>query len=129
MKKTHIIAILMLVVAAVTLVISSKDLSTYSTFQMAENSGNRVKVVGTLSLADPIVYAPEVDPNSFTFYMLDQEGLKRKVTLTQPKPRDFERAEQVVVTGRAADGEFTANEILMKCPSKYKDEELALRKS
>lgn len=129
MKKTHIIAILMLVVAAVTLVISSQDLSTYSTFQMAENSGNRVKVVGTLSLADPIVYTPEVDPNSFTFYMLDQEGLKRKVTLTQPKPRDFERAEQVVITGRAADGEFTANEILMKCPSKYKDEELALRKS
>lgn len=119
----------MLVVAAVTLVISSQDLSTYSTFQMAENSGNRVKVVGTLSLADPIVYTPEVDPNSFTFYMLDQEGLKRKVTLTQPKPRDFERAEQVVITGRAADGEFTANEILMKCPSKYKDEELALRKS
>lgn len=128
MRRTHVIAIVMLVVAATALIISSKDLSTYSTFNIAENSGNRVKVVGTLSLSDPIVYQPEVDPNQFTFFMIDQEGQKRQVTLLQPKPRDFERAEQVVITGRSSESGFNANEILLKCPSKYKDEELALRK-
>lgn len=130
MKKTHIAALIMMLAAVVILIMSSKNLSTYATFSSASQVEARVKVVGQLSLEDPMTYDPEKDANYFAFYMKDEEDQKRKVVLREPKPRDFERSEQIVVTGRMnAQNEFEADEILLKCPSKYKDEELALRKS
>ena len=130
MKKTHIAALIMMLAAAVILIMSSKNLSTYATFTSAGQSEARVKVVGQLSLEDPMTYDPEKDANYFTFFMKDEEDQKRKVVLREPKPRDFERSEEIVVTGRMNDqDEFEADEILLKCPSKYKEEELALRKS
>lgn len=120
----------MLLAAITTLILSSKNLSTYSTFQMATKNGGKAKVVGNLSLMDPIEYNPEDNPNYFSFYLVDQAGLKKKVILNKPKPRDFERSEQIVVTGKMNEQDnFSASEILLKCPSKYKDEELALRDS
>jgi cytochrome c-type biogenesis protein CcmE len=59
--------------------------------------------------------------------MKDANGEERKVVLHQPKPQDFEMSEQIVVTGEMETGVFQASEILMKCPSKYKDEEIAVR--
>lgn len=107
---------------------SSQDLSTYATFEIATKNKSKSKIVGQLSLKDPIVYQPEVDANRFSFYLIDEAGSKKKVILMEPKPRDFERSEQIVVTGRMnAQDEFMASEVLLKCPSKYKDEELALR--
>ena len=47
--------------------------------------------------------------------------------MNKPKPQDFERSESVVVTGEMRNNEFVANEILMKCPSKYKDDEIRIR--
>jgi cytochrome c-type biogenesis protein CcmE len=43
------------------------------------------------------------------------------------KPQDFERSEQIVLTGKMKGDEFVATDILMKCPSKYKDEEIYLK--
>jgi cytochrome c-type biogenesis protein CcmE len=37
------------------------------------------------------------------------------------KPQDFERSEQVVIKGKMQGTAFQADEILMKCPSKYND--------
>jgi len=34
----------------------------------------------------------------------------------------------LVLTGAMENGAFVADEILMKCPSKYKEEEIAIRK-
>lgn len=118
----------MMAAAIVILIVSSKDLSTYSNFTSAEANGSRVKIVGHLSIDHPIEFKPEVDPNRFSFYMKDEQSIVKKVVLNQSKPRDFERSEQIVVTGRMKDSEeFVADEILLKCPSKYKEEELALR--
>jgi cytochrome c-type biogenesis protein CcmE len=39
------------------------------------------------------------------------------------KPQDFERSEQIVLTGKMRGEDFVASDMLMKCPSKYKDEE------
>jgi cytochrome c-type biogenesis protein CcmE len=36
-------------------------------------------------------------------------------------------SEQIVVTGQLKGEEFIATDILLKCPSKYKDEELYLK--
>jgi cytochrome c-type biogenesis protein CcmE len=61
--------------------------------------------------------------------MKDADGVERKVILNKPKPQDFEMSEQIVVTGELQNDAFMANEILMKCPSKYKDEELSVKES
>ena len=74
-----------------------------------------------------MVYDPQVDPNYFSFYMKDTEGEERKVVLLGSKPQDFELSEQLVLTGKTADDGFVATEMLMKCPSKYKDEEVYIR--
>ena len=129
MRKTHIVAILLLVAGASFLVFSSNDFSTFSTFERAEKSGKRVKIAGQLSLSDPMHYDPETDANFFSFYLIDSKEEKRKVIIKEPKRRDFERSEQIVVTGTILEnGDFLATEMLLKCPSKYKEEELALRK-
>ena len=129
MKKTHMTALILVVVAIILLVMSTKDLSTFSTFSKAELSGSRVKIAGQLSKTDLMVYNPEKDPNYFSFFLIDNTNEKRKVIVREPKRRDFERSEQIVVTGKMNDsGEFEATEMLLKCPSKYKEEELALRK-
>lgn len=72
-------------------------------------------------------YNPEEDPNYFSFYLEDQNGEERQVVLTQAKPQDFEMSEQVVVTGKWSGEQFVASEVLLKCPSKYKDEEIYLK--
>jgi cytochrome c-type biogenesis protein CcmE len=75
-----------------------------------------------------MIYDPVVNPNLFTFYLKDTNGKEVLVNLLKPKPQDFELSEQVVVTGDMQGDAFVANEVLMKCPSKYKDEEIYMKK-
>lgn len=129
MKKIHFILIVMVLVGIGLLVSASKDMSTYATFETAIKNGQRVKIAGELAQDEKLVYEPEVNPNLFSFFLVDSDGKKNKVILMQPKPQDFEMSEQVVVTGEMINNDFVADEVLMKCPSKYKDEELALRRN
>lgn len=126
MKKMHIIALIAIIAGISIIVIGSKDVSTYSNFNDAL-SGESVKISGELDLDQDIIYNPETDPNSFSFHMIDKNGATKKVILNKPKPQDFEKAESVVVTGQLKDDIFVASEILMKCPSKYKEEEVRIR--
>ena len=64
-------------------------------------------------------YMPE--RNQFSFTALDKEGNERKVIYFQPKPQDFERSEEITMKGFATDTAFVAEQILMKCPSKYNE--------
>lgn len=107
---------------------TSIDVSTYATFESATQSQSRVKIAGTLNKSKSMEYDPTVDADRFVFHMLDSEGVSNQVVLQKPKPQDFERSEQIVLTGSMEEGVFVADEILMKCPSKYKEEEIALRK-
>lgn len=127
MKKIYIINILVILVGIFLLFSASKDMSTYGTFDAASANGKRMKVAGELVKDKEMKYDPEVDANAFSFYMMDADGHDAKVLLNKPKPQDFERSEQVVVTGSMKEGIFVADELLMKCPSKYKDEEINLR--
>jgi cytochrome c-type biogenesis protein CcmE len=109
------------------LVSASKDMSTYSTFAQVKRSGETAKVVGILAKDKPMYYNAEENPNLFKFYMADQEGEIHEVTLHAAKPQDFELSEQVVATGSFSGDQFIASSILMKCPSKYKNEEVLVR--
>lgn len=91
----------------------------YMNFEEAARSGTEVHVVGTWAEERPTQY--DRTRNVFTFYMRDQTGAVRKVKYNDPKPANFEEAEQVVVQGEAKDDVFVADNILVKCPSKYND--------
>ena len=128
MKPIHIVALLVLAGGVAALTMQAKDVSTYATFKDAVTASSKVKVAGKLIKDKPMVYDPVANPNLFTFYLKDQNGKEVLVNLLKPKPQDFELSEQVVVTGEMQGEAFVANEVLMKCPSKYKDEEIYMKK-
>ncbi len=127
MKKIHLIAILMIAAGIAALISFSGDVSTYSTFKKAIETEQKVKIVGVLSKDKEMHYDPVKDPNYFSFYIKDSNGEERKVILNSEKPQDFELSEQIVLTGKMRGEEFIASDMLMKCPSKYKDEEVYVR--
>src|SRR5690606_9192027 len=66
----------------------------------------------------------EIDKSNktFSFYMVDANGVELKVVYNGTIPNNFETATSVVVTGRYKNGVFHASDILTKCPSKYEEE-------
>lgn len=127
MNRNIIIALIFIATGILVFLSVSKDVSTYANFEVAASSGQTSKIVGQLSKDKPMLYDPQNAPNEFTFFMKDAEGTEKKVILNKPKPQDFEMSEQIVVTGKVEGDIFNASEILMKCPSKYKDEEIAVK--
>lgn len=127
MKIMPLIIVALMGAGVIMLISASKDMSTYSSFAEVRKSGEAAKVVGVLSKDKPMYYDAEKNANLFTFYMKDQDGEEHKVTLHAAKPQDFELSEQIVATGSFVGDEFVASSILMKCPSKYKNEEVLVR--
>lgn len=122
MKKTHIIGIIIIALAIGAIMGTVADSSTYADFTLAASSpGEEFHVVGKLDKSKELEYDPAVNAELFAFHMIDNSGVKRKVLFKGAKPQDFERSEQIVITGKSRGNEFIAEKILMKCPSKYTD--------
>ena len=130
MKKTHIV-LLVLVAAAVCIIVSMfGDFSTYETFSSAAaEPGKQYHVIGYLEKSKAMDYDPVKDPNRFTFFVKDKAGNVSKVVFSGAKPTDIERSEQIVMTGSMQGEEFHCNKIQMKCPSKYKNDQVVVGKS
>lgn len=125
MKKLHIIALIFIAVAIAGIAISASNYTSYEGFEKANQYEGKVyKIVGNLDLDGEMHYDPETNPNLFSFYMIDKEGVSQQVVYSDAKPQDFERSESLVVTGQSKDGVFQADQILMKCPSKYVEDEI-----
>ena len=69
-------------------------------------------------------YDPMVDPNYFAFTLVDTLKMAQRVVYNNPKPQDFDASEQVVITGSMKGNVFMADNILLKCPSKYVKKDL-----
>jgi cytochrome c-type biogenesis protein CcmE len=122
MKTIHIILVLIVVVAIAVVVSTLADSNTYADFgQAAKNPGREYHVIGKLNRQKAIDYNPQVNPNSFSFYMFDEAGVEKKVIYHSAKPQDFEKSEKVVIVGKMKGDEFIASSMLLKCPSKYND--------
>jgi cytochrome c-type biogenesis protein CcmE len=120
MKKTHLIALVIIAVAIAAIMSTLADASTYASFSEAGNNPKKVyHIVGKLNKEKPLVYNPQENANLFTFFLVDNNGMESKVVLEKSKPQDFEKSEQIVVIGKMEGGSFHASEVLMKCPSKY----------
>ena len=136
MKKIQIFGLVIIAVAIGIIVSTAGDASTYVDFskaqEMASGGDNEsIHVVGRLKkdAAGQILdmqYDPKIDPNYFTFTLVDNKNVARKVVYKSTKPQDFDKSEQVVVIGKMQNGTFAAEKILMKCPSKYKTDQVAV---
>jgi len=120
MKTIHIVILLILVIAVAVVVTTLTDSSTYSNFSEATATpGKEFHIIGVLDKKKPIEYDAKKDVNRFTFYLIDDKGLEKKVVYNNPKPQDFEKSEKVVIIGSMKNDEFLAKSLLLKCPSKY----------
>ena len=91
----------------------------YMDFEEAERTGSQAHVVGTWVESERFAY--DRSRNIFSFHMADEQGQVRKVHYSNPKPANFEDAEQLVIEGRVEGNVFVAEHILVKCPSKYNE--------
>ena len=66
-------------------------------------------------------YDAQKNANQFSFYLIDDKGVEKKVIYHNARPQDFEKSEKVVVIGSMKGDEFIAKSLLLKCPSKYND--------
>ena len=129
MKKSSILGIVAIAVLIAIIISIYGDSSTYASFTEAQTTDSELHVVGQLNKEKELVYNPIENANYFSFFMLDEEGKECKVVFNGSKPQDFERSEQIVLTGRMVGEEFHASKILMKCPSKYNDQEIEIIES
>jgi len=119
MKTKHIAGIIIIALAIGVIVSTYSDSSTYSTFTMATHQGELTHVIGKLDKNKEMHYNPYQNANLFSFYVRDKAGKECKVYFNGTKPQDFERSEEIVLMGKMVKGDFHAEKILMKCPSKY----------
>lgn len=124
MKKSSIIGLVVIAIAIAVVISTYTNTSTYGNFTEAKKNGTSLQVVGHLNKEKPLYYDATKDANYFSFYMKDKEGKECKVVFIGTKPQDFERSEQIVLTGKMKGSEFLASKILMKCPSKYTQDKL-----
>jgi len=124
MKKSSILGIVVIAVFIAIIISIYGDSSTYASFAEAQKTEAELHVVGQLNKEKELIYNPTQNANYFSFYMLDEHGQECKVVFQGSKPQDFERSEQIVLTGKMVGQEFHASKILMKCPSKYNDQQI-----
>ncbi len=132
MKRTHIILLVFIALSIGLLVSFMGNLSTYETIASARQSeGKTVTIIAKLDNSIPMEYNPVKDPNYLSFHILDTLGGKAKVVYHYGKPYDMEKAERVVLKGKMNGDVFEITQkdgILIKCPSKYKDDPESAKK-
>jgi len=126
MKKTHIVILVFIAASIAVLISFMGDLSTYETIASArQKEGKNVTIIAKLDKTKPMDYDPRINPNYLSFYIIDTLGNGTKVVYYYEKPYDMEKAERIVLKGKMKNNvfEITAKDgILIKCPSKYKDD-------
>jgi cytochrome c-type biogenesis protein CcmE len=121
MKPLHMIGIAIILLAIVTGYYGLQSALRPYTTSVAEaiGSGRSVQLAGFLGSTG----AYDTDGN-FTFDLQDNTGKMLKVVYAKPKPANFEQAVSVVAIGHydTARSAFVAEDMLVKCPSKYQEQ-------
>lgn len=134
MKNSHAIFIVFISIVIIIIITTFGDASTYVSFSEARlmyNIGNssKIHVVGQLNKNENNEIQGLMNSKnklSFSFDMIDENGKIESVFYGEPMPPDFLLSEQIVVIGSYNEERFIANEILLKCPSKYTENNIKL---
>ncbi len=92
------------------------NLTPYVSFDEATQSGRKVQVAGGL-VENSTEYVDATE--ELRFDMVEEDGATMTVVYKGVKPGNFEEAIQIVAVGAYSDGQFHAEQLLVKCPSKY----------
>jgi cytochrome c-type biogenesis protein CcmE len=123
MKKLQIAMLIVIAGAIAGLLTLTKDITTYDSIASArKKEGKYVHLIAKLDKKIPIVYDPVKDPNYLSFQAVDSLGATTKVIYHNAKPAELENSDRVVLKGQMSGEVFECKEILLKCPSKYKDD-------
>jgi cytochrome c-type biogenesis protein CcmE len=117
MKPKYIIGIIIIVVFIIFGALSfKKTLTPYVSFRDARESGGVVQVIGKIVFSE-VRY--DVDVHQLKFPITDEDEDEMMVVYGGIKPANFDQADQVVAIGKYQNGVFAADQLLVKCPSKY----------
>ena len=130
MKKTHILLLVVIAAGIGILITTAQDSSKYVSFSEAQalsTAGSKasIHVVGELKKGEDgqvLGILPGEDRVSFSFILVDENHQEQRVHYNQPMPMDFTKSEKVVVVGAFRKDDFLADKILLKCPSKYQEQ-------
>lgn len=123
MKTTHIIILIIILIAVGIIMTTVFNTKTYSSFNDARiNTDIEHSVMGYPVIVGNIDSLRNVFP--FTFNMYDSNNDTMQITYEGSMPRDFEKLEQIVIIGEVKNNIFEARELVLKCPSKYTEKEV-----
>jgi cytochrome c-type biogenesis protein CcmE len=100
------------------------NLTPYVSFEEAQRSARKVQVAGGL-VPDSTSYVEAEE--MLQFGLVEEDGSTMTVHYRGVKPGNFEEATQIVAIGSYSNGAFQADQLLVKCPSKYQGLEEAPR--
>jgi len=121
LKPLHLIGIAIILLAIVTGYFGLRSAFRPYTTSVAEAVGSQRSVQLAGFLGSTGGYDQQ---GNFTFDLQDGTGKMVKVIYPKPKPANFEQAVSVVAIGHYDAGKqaFLADDMLVKCPSKYQEQ-------
>lgn len=117
MKQRHMVGIGVIVAFIIFSAITFQNsLTPYVNFAQAKAMNSSVQVRGVL--ANPNINTIE-QGKLLQFVLRDEAGEEVTVSYRGAKPDNMEEATSIVAIGRYQQGQFVAEKLLVKCPSKY----------
>ena len=117
MNVKVIVAILLLAVAAAFGAGSfKKSMTPYVSFADARKASGMVQVNGVLADKN---YVLKKEEQYLEFKLKDSRGEVMNVEYRGTIPGNFDQATSIVAIGRYSNDKFEADQLLVKCPSKY----------
>jgi cytochrome c-type biogenesis protein CcmE len=131
-KPAHLVALIVIAVSlGISLYAFSGAVAQHVDIRQAmARPGETVQVPGQI-VKDTVRYDTTRGALEFDVVAIDPKtrtvdpGARMKIVYAQPKPENFDTAEAVEAIGTYRDGVFVAHNLLVKCPSKYRDEAAA----
>ena len=119
--KVKLIVAVVIVVAFAAWAFSSftSSMTSYVSFGEAQKRPQRVQVMGAIDHGK-VVW--DVDRKLLTFPITDTAGVTMLVRYTGTMPGNFGQATHAVCVGKYSGQVFEAEQLLIKCPSKYQGE-------
>lgn len=125
MKKSHLFGLIFIVIAIGVIISTVYNADTYASFSDARlQPGRDFHIIGELNSNKPVTEKVVDNTLLLSFYMIDRDGIESEVIYFGGKPQDFEQSDEVVLIGRYESDRFIASSLLLKCPSKYKPDEI-----
>lgn len=118
--KLILAAVIVVSVAAWGFSSFTKSMTSYVDFAEAQKRNSRVQVMGEVD-HDKVFY--DVDKQVLEFPITDESGVTMTVRYSGTMPGNFAEATHAVCVGKYDGAKFEAEQLLIKCPSKYQGNE------